>query len=121
MAVSAGGREHQQRVLLAVVLGSVRTSGACDATDRCTPYGACTFFDCLRVRELCLSLCTFLSKVLSRTALLVTTSVRSTRLDRKRRHFGYRLEFGSQPQVFSQGDIKKCSDEILRFTYGIRF
>ena len=45
MAVSAGGRKHQQRVLLAVVLGSVRTSSACDATDYCTPYNVWTFLD----------------------------------------------------------------------------
>ena len=29
--------------MLAVLLGAVRTSGACDAIDRCTPYGAGTF------------------------------------------------------------------------------
>ena len=36
------GREHRQRALLAVDLDSVRTSSACDAFDRCTPYGAGT-------------------------------------------------------------------------------
>ena len=40
MPVSSGGRERPQRVLLAVSLDSVRTSDACDAFDRCTPYGA---------------------------------------------------------------------------------
>ena len=41
MAVSAGGREHRQRVLLVVSLGSVLTSGVCDAPDRCTLYSVC--------------------------------------------------------------------------------
>ena len=81
-------------------------SGACDVTDRSTPYDACALFDCVRVRESYLSLYTFLSKILSRTALVVTTSVISIRLNHKRRHFGYRLEFGSQPQVFSQGELE---------------
>ena len=107
MPVLAGGREHRKRVTLAASLDSVRMSGACDVTDRSTPYNACTFLDCVRVRESCLSLYTFLSKILSRTALVVTTSVISIRLNHTRRHFVYRLEFGSQPQVFSQGDENK--------------
>ena len=60
-----------------------------------SPYGVCTFSDCVRVRELCLSLCTFLSKILSRTALVVTTSVSSMRLDRTTQFFCYRLPLGT--------------------------
>ena len=54
-------------------------------------------------RELCLCLCTSLSKTLSRTALVVTTVVSLIHLDRETRDFCLRLGFGSQPQVFSQG------------------
>ena len=43
MPVPAVGREHWQRAMLTVLLNSVRTSGACDAIDRCTPYGDGTF------------------------------------------------------------------------------
>ena len=55
-------------------------------------------------RELCLCQCPSLLKTLSRIVFVVTTVVILMHLDRKTRDFRYRLEFGPQPQVFSQGD-----------------
>ena len=51
MPVSAVGREQRLRAVLTVVWDSVRTSGACDAIERCTPYGAWYILDRVRVGE----------------------------------------------------------------------
>ena len=59
-------------------------------------------------RELCLCQCSslliFEDAVALSAVFVVTTVVSLMHLDRKTRDFRYRLEFGSQPQVFSQGD-----------------
>ena len=73
--------------------------------DRCTPCGAGTFSTpCELERAVLVSVCPSLLKTLSRTVFVVTTVVSLMRLDRKTWDFCYRLEFGSQPQVFSQGE-----------------
>ena len=60
-------REHQQSVLLAVLLGSVLTSGVCDATDRCTPYSTGTSTLCVRVLESCACVCVHFFRSFYRT------------------------------------------------------
>ena len=51
MPVSAVGREQRLRAVLTVVWDSVRTSGACDAIEHCTPYGAWYILDRVRVEK----------------------------------------------------------------------